>query len=527
MNVRLLFRPGIVFLFLSLVCAGSASAELTQTAYIKASNTGDSDSFGAGGTLEGDAVALSNDGSTLAVGAPYESSNASGVGGDQTDNSLYGAGAVYVFTQSGDGWVQQAYIKASNPGLTDNFGYMVALSADGNTMAVSAHFEAGGGMGVDADQTDDSIPQAGAVYLFSREGNQWNQQAYIKASNTGTLSQGQEFADGDQFGSALTLSDDGNTLAVSAVTEDSNTSGVNGDQSDNSAQSVGAVYVFNRDGSTWSQNAYLKPSNPDGGDLFGYAVSLTADGRRLAIGSFDEDGSLAGTNEQQDDETRGSGSVYVFDYSDDTWQQTAYLKASNTERNDAMGVAIAISDDGNTLVATALDEDSMSTGVTDGMSIAPELDWESDISTGAVYVWVYHDDTWTQQAYIKASNTGGNDLFGSRLALSGDGNTLALGAQFEDSVAQGLDGVQNDDSASEAGVVYLFSRTGNSWSQINYIKGSNTEEFDEFGSSMGLNRDGSLLAIGAQYEDGVATGVGGDETDNSSYDSGAVYLFSR
>ena len=527
MNGYLPSRAEALFLILFLTCAGSASAELTQTTYIKASNTGDSDSFGAGGTLEGDAVALSKDGTTLAVGAPYESSSASGVDGDQTDDSLYGAGAVYVFTQGDNDWVQQAYVKASNPGLTDNFGYMVVLSADGNTMAVSAHFESSGDTGVDADQSDDSIPQAGAVYVFSREGGSWKQQAYLKASNTGELTQGEEFADGDQFGSALALSDDGNTLAVSAVTEDSNASGVNGDQSDNSEQSAGAVYLFNRDGSTWTQNAYIKPSNPGGGDLFGYALSLAADGHRLVIGSFDEDGSTAGTNEQQDEEGRGSGAVYVFDYNENTgvegrWEQTAYLKASNSERNDAMGVAVAVSDDGNTLVATALDEDSMNTGV----NSTPGSDWDVNQSAGAVYVYVYDDGAWAEQAYIKASNTGPNDVFGSRLALSGDGNTLAAGAQLEDSAASGVDGVQEDDSASESGAVYLFTRTGNSWSQIHYVKGSNTEEFDEFGGSMSLSRDGSLLAIGAQYEDSAATGVGGNENDNSSFDSGAVYLFS-
>ena len=283
------------------------SAEVSQVAYIKASNTNASDTFGAGGTVEGNAVALSKDGSTLAVGAPYESSSATGINGDQTDESVYGAGAVYVYTQDDGGWAQQAYVKASNPGLTDNFGYMVLLSADGNTMVVSAHFEASAGRGVGADQSDDSIPQAGAVYVFVREGEVWAQQAYLKASNTGELTVGDQFADGDQFGSAIALSDDGNTLAISAITEDGGGLGINGDQSDNSEQSAGAVYLFHRDGTTWSQNAYVKPSNPGAGDLFGYALSLTASGQRLVIGSFDEDGSLAGTNEMQDDEMRGSG----------------------------------------------------------------------------------------------------------------------------------------------------------------------------------------------------------------------------
>ena len=93
--------------------------------------------------------------------------------------------------------------------------------------------------------------------------------------------------------------------------------------------------------------------------------------------------------------------------------------------------------------------------------------------------------------------------------------------------AQGIDGIQDDDTATGAGAVYLFARTGGSWSQIAYMKGSNTEAFDEFGSSLSLSRDGSLIAIGAQYEDSASVGLGGNQTDNSGFDSGAVYLFSR
>ena len=128
---------------------------------------------------------------------------------------------------------------------------------------------------------------------------------------------------------------------------------------------------------------------------------------------------------------------------------------------------------------------------------------------------------------MKASNTGVNDWFGSRVALSGDGNILAAGAQLEDSAAQGIDGIQDDDTATAAGAVYLFARTGGAWSQIAYMKGSNTEAFDEFGSSISLSRDGSLIAIGAQYEDSASVGLGGNQTDNSGFDSGAVYLFSH
>lgn len=502
---------------------GGVGDALRQTAYIKASNTGFGDEFGAGGTLLGNAVALSADGITLAIGAPYESSGSSGIEGDQDDESVYGAGAVYVFVNDGVDWRQQAYVKASNPDLTDNFGYMIALSGDGNTMAVSAPFEASATTGIDGDENDDSIPQAGAVYVFSRSGEAWVQQAYIKASNTGEAGIGDQLSDGDQFGFALALSADGNTMAVGAISEDSAASGVGADQSDSSALSAGAVYVYSRAGDTWTQQAYVKPSNPGGGDLFGYSVALSADGSVLAASAYDEDGSLAGTNEVQDDEVFGTGALYIFSRNGSEWTQQAYLKPSNSERNDSFGVAVAISADGNTVVGTALDEDGMTTGV----NSTPVTDSEINLSTGAVYAFTRDDAGWSEQAYIKASNTGANDTFGARLALSGDGSTLAVGAQLEDSASQGVDAVQDDDSAQEAGAVYLFTHDGSAWTQSVYVKGSNTEAFDEFGSAIALNGDGTLMAVGARGEDSGNTGLNADQDDNSAFESGAAYVFSR
>ena len=493
---------------------------LKQTAYIKPSNTRTGSQFGAGGTLLGESIALSSDGSTLAVGAPMESSAAKGVNGNQADESAYDAGAVYVFVRNGNTWRQQAYVKASNTRQSSNFGYVVRLSGDGNTMAVSAYSESSGAKGVNGDQNDESVPQAGAVYVFTRNGNTWTQQAYIKASNTGEAGKGDEIGDGDQFGLSLALSNDGNTLAAGAIAEDSGAGGINGDQSDNSLQSAGAVYVFSRNGITWSQQAYVKPANPSAGDLFGYSVGLAADGNMLAVGNFEDDG--------PDDKTNGIGAVYVYSRNGTVWTQQAYLRASNAEAGDSLGVSVAISHDGNTIVSGSLDEDCLCTGVNpkDAQgNLAGSNDRASDSSTGAVYVFVRNGNAWTQQAYIKASNTGKEDWFGSRLAMSGDGNTIAAGSQLEDSSARGINGKQDDESAQEAGAVYVFTRTGTTWAQQYYVKGSNTEAFDEFGSSISLSGDGRLIAAGARNEASAAKGINGNQADNTARESGAVYIF--
>ena len=132
----------------------------------------------------GSSVALSGD--ALAVGAPGEDSVATGIDGDQSDNSADDSGAVYVFTRDGAGiWSQHAYIKASNTDAGDRFGNFVALSS-GNTLAVGAYYEDSIATGIDGDQSDNSASEipAPSMYLRATKPAIWSQQAYVKASNT-------------------------------------------------------------------------------------------------------------------------------------------------------------------------------------------------------------------------------------------------------------------------------------------------------------------------------------------------------
>src|ERR1043166_1068542 len=122
-----------------------------------------------------------------------------------------------------------------------------------------------------------------AVYIFVRTGSTWSQQAYIKASNTGTAASGDSFAEGDQFGYSMSLSADGNTLAVGAIGEDSNATGINGNQADNSANQAGAEYVFARTGTTWTQQAYIKSTMTRANVLFGYSTGISGDGTTVDL----------------------------------------------------------------------------------------------------------------------------------------------------------------------------------------------------------------------------------------------------
>jgi ABC-type Fe2+-enterobactin transport system substrate-binding protein len=134
-------------------------------------------------------------------------------------------------------------------------------------------------------------------------------------------------------------------------------------------------------------------------------------------------------------------------------------------------------------------------------------------------VFVRTGTTWTQQVYLKASNTGAHDLFGSSVSLSGD--SLAVGAREEASAATGVNGNQADNSAGGAGAVYVFVRTGTTWIQQAYVKASNRG--GNFGSSVSLS--GETLAVGAPDESSAATGVNGNQADNSASYAGAIYVF--
>jgi hypothetical protein len=527
----------------------AATPQLRQVAYIKASNAEGGDYFGDGGANQGhtgSSMAFSRDGNTMAIGSPYESGGSKGINGDQNDNSIYGSGAVYVFTRRGDGWVQQAYVKASNPGQSDHFGGNVALSADGNTMVVSAYFEASAATGVNGNQNDDSIPQAGAVYVFTRAGANWSQQAYIKASNTGrapVANNPADWGDGDQFGFSIALSADGNTLAVGAVSEDSRASSINNTQfqNDDSANTAGAVYVFTRTGSTWSQQAYIKASNADAGDVFGYSVALSADGNDLAASAFDERGSGRGINPIPDNFGNGVGAIHVFRRDAGAWRQAAYLKGSKMESTDQLGYSVAISDDGNTIAAGAGDEDCLTSGINPpGCDNDSPPRGQANIWVGAAYVFVRNAGIWTEQAFIKASNAAPYNSFGVKLALSGDGNTLAVTAYVEDSGDQGVHGPElrpyltvpvldawrdGKNRADESGAAYYYTRTGTTWTQRAYVKASNAQRGDEFGSSVALSGDGKTMVVGAHGEDSAAKGIEGNQADNSAPEAGAAYVF--
>ena len=431
-----LTQAGAVYIFVR-----NSAGTWTQQAYIKAEEPNSVDQFG-------EAVAISNDGNTLLVGAAFEDGDA-GINGDETDNGLMNSGAAYVFIRNvGNTWSQQAYLKASNRATGEQFGQVVALSGDGSTAFVGTVNDNSGATGIDGDQDDFSGNLNGAAYVFVRSSiGGWSQQEYIKASNTDN---------GDEFGSDLSASSDGNTFVVGAIGEDSTATGIGGAQLDNSTESAGAVYVFVRSSTgSWSQEAYIKASNAGGLDRFGEAVSISGDGNTMVVGAPVEASNSTGVNNDESDNSEiAAGAAYVFVRSSTgRWSQQAYLKASNTERNYRFGEALAISGDGNSIIVGSTLDESDATGINGAQSASLGA---TGGPHGAAYLFVRNGTTWRQQAYIKASNTGVLDEFGSALSISNDGETFAVGAPGENGRATGINGIQTDDSRDNAGAVYLY-----------------------------------------------------------------------
>jgi len=439
-----------------------------------------------------------------------------------SDVSATDTGAAYVFRKVGDVWINEAYLKAPNPDISDNFGNSVSISGD--TIVVGASKEDSSETTIVNGTTasaDNSEGDSGAAYVFRRTGNTWINEAYLKGPSTDV---------NDGFGGSVSIS--GDTIVISAPGDDNSPSGVvNGTYTSNSGgvQDSGGAYVFRRTGTTWINEAYLKAPNRFNDDVFGFSAAI--DLNTIVVGALWEDSNQTtitnGTTASADNSAMNSGAVYVYKRNGTTWVTEAYLKAPNTEANDEFGRSVAIS--GDTIIVGATKEDSLQTTITNGT-----LDQASDggaIDSGAVYVFKRNGTTWTNEAYLKAPNAEGGDIFGTSVSIYGD--TLVVGAISEDSNQTTITNgtlTSSNNSASASGAVYIFKRTGTTWINEAYLKTPNMDAGDTFGKSVSISEE--ICVVGANNEDsnqstitnGLATGGNNPNTNASQ---GAAYVFRR
>jgi hypothetical protein len=437
--------------------------------------TSDSSDFG------GWSVAI--DGNTVVVGA---------VGEDGEGNSVSTAGSVYVFVKSGAGWVLQATLRAAQADVEDHFGYSVAVQGD--TILVGVPYEDSASRSINGDEADNLAENAGAVFVFVRNGSQWTRQAYLKAANADP---------GDQFGKSVAIQ--GDRVIVGAWLEDGNGPVSNDDPENNDAEDSGAVYSFVRNGTTWEQTDYVKVSNTGAGDGFGGSVAFGQEGARFVAGALFEDSDANGINgDGGNNDAIESGAAYVFEalaLPSPQWVEQYYLKAANSDSGDLFGASVAM--DGSTIVVGAPWEASAS-------ATNPADNTWTD--SGAVYVFDAQLDPpfLAQQAFLKSSHPDPYDSFGTSVAVRG--GFLAVGAHGEDGGGEGVNPA-NDDSMGNSGAVYRFMRSESVWSQVEYLKSSNTGLNHQFGISVAMS--GSSVIAGA-WRDGTSV----------LPVSGAAYVFS-
>jgi hypothetical protein len=379
---------------------------------------------------------------------------------------------------------QHIYVKAGNAGQGDVFGWRVAI--DGDTLAAAASYEASCATGVHlAAQGDNGCVGSGAVYVFRRRGSTWEPEAYLKPFNTGS---------GDEFGVSLAL--DGDTLVVGAFHEDSSASGVPDDGDDDALGNSGAAYVFRRVDGAWQQDAYLKASSPQAAQEFGWSVAVA--GNLVAVGARLEDGGAT-----------DSGAVYLFRRNVSRWIPEAELRAPAPASNDFFGYSVAAAGD---VVAVG----ACSQGCPPAGRSVPDAQ-----NPGAVHVFRKTGAIWGHEAALAPQAPDPTDAFGHAVALAGD--LLVVGAPLEDSSSRRIDEGQDDDTASASGAAYVFRKDGASWVQDAYLKASNTDAADRFGSSVAIA--GDLVAVGAIGESSSAPGIDVDPDDDSADNSGAAYVY--
>ena len=372
-------------------------------------------SDGAASDFFGRSVAI--DGDTVVVGASQHD-----VGANSNQ------GSVYIFVRSGTTWTQQQKLMASDGAANDFFGQSVAIHS--NTVVVSANQD---DVGANGDQ--------GSAYVFVRNGTIWTQQQQLTA--TGGVAN-------DQFGRSVAIS--GDTVVVGAFQVD-----VSGrvDQ--------GSAYVFVRSGTIWTQQQQLTASDGAATDLFGTTVAIN--GETVVVGAPQAD--VSGRNNQ--------GSAYVYVRTGTTWNQQQKLTASDGTTNDDFGRSVAISGD-TVVVGSRLD------------------DVGGNSNQGSAYVFVRTGSVWTQQQQVTASGGAANDQFGASVAISGE--TLVVGASQDDVGAN-----------TDQGSAYVFACTSAQiWVQQSNLTAPDGAVDDRFGTSVAIS--GETVAVGAPEDDITLFGEG-------------------
>ncbi|MCR6480521.1 FG-GAP repeat protein [Variovorax sp. ZS18.2.2] len=312
-----------------------------------------------------------------------------------------------------------------------------------------------------------SIWHAGFIEIYSRRSGQWAFETRLTASNAEV---------GDNFGSSLSISKDGSTVLVGASGESSSATKVGGDKADNTVLESGAAYVFERTGTTWAEVAYLKAATSTLSEKFGSATALSADGSIAWVA--------------------GNGnSVHGYRKVDGTWSH--FNSASTSIPGE--GRSLAVSDDGATLAV--------------GMPLDSTPDaWHS----GAVLVLKWTIPTLSKTYYLKESLPQPGNKLGAAVAISADGSSIAAGIPLK-----------TVGPTDFAGAVTFFNLDGGgtSYAQDGYVYSPLPKNSAEFGRSVALSSDGSVLVAGGPVMSAGMQGINAELDYSGPNKTGVVIRF--
>jgi hypothetical protein len=374
----------------------------------------------------GSSVAVSGNGEYLLVGA-----SSARIGWD------YYQGKVYLYKwDNSAGWMEIKTFVASDGVFDEYFGGSSAISGDGTSVLIGAHYADIG-----------SSAQSGSAYLYQWNGAEWLETKMI-ASDT---------AAGDCFGKDVDISDDGLTLVIGAPYKNS---------------SKGQAYIYRWNGSGWTEYI-LTASDGVGNDRFGYSVAVNANGSTAVAGAYND---TVGANSFQ-------GSAYVYKWIGSAYSEANHLTASDGAANDSFAISLDISVDGSVIAVGAPNDDNgttnnqgkvylyryngtgsweevrlthsdPATGDMFGNSVALSENggwvligaYAKSSSQGAAYLFQRNDNfTWTQSKKITAYDAANSDYFGHTIAISSDGKEGLIGADYAD--------INN---ATNQGTAYLY-----------------------------------------------------------------------
>ena len=405
------------------------------------------------GDLFGQCVAISGDGKVIAAAAPHD------------DDAGSGAGAVYIFTQNSLGeWqrVQKFTDGDENFGGANNSATWphpdsLSLSADGSIFVVGNQFS-----------NQSGVTDGGMAVIYTRVGATWSLTQKIFSS---------DIAANDNFGSGVCVSGDGSTIVVGSPNDD------------DGASAQGSAYIFEKVGITWTQVQKIIQSDTRSNGWFGSRVRISDDGTTLVVGAYVHDG--VGAN---------VGAAYIFDKGGGgTWSQTLKLYPPNTT-TQFYAQGLDISGDGNVIAVGAPNDDTTSSNM------------------GRVFMYVKSGGAWSNtptQTFQYDTAVAEEKYFGWTVGLSQNGNTLIVGAPYEDT------------EQTQSGAIHIYERTNGVWTPVKREYTGVNPSGEGFGTSVAISDDGKVYIAGNENDDPVITSGSVKVFDEKMYIERMTYLSLR